>query len=68
MDKTRQKATSIKALEEILELLRITEKYTLNKNRITELALENMLIVLELEVYNKKIQTVMPKSIVPDPE
>jgi len=47
--------------------LRITEEYILDKNRTTEIALENMLTVPASEVYNKKIQAVMPKSIVLDP-
>jgi len=68
MDKTRQEATSIEALEEILGSLRITEEYILNKNKIIEIALENMLTVPVSEVHNKKMQAVMPKSMVPDPE
>jgi len=47
--------------------LRITKEYTLDKNRTTEIALENMLTVPTLEVYNKKMQAVMPKSMVLDP-
>ena len=60
--------TSIKALEEILELLKITEEYVLDKNKTTEPALlEEILTVPIPVVYNGIAQAVMLKSIVPDP-
>lgn len=63
----RPEATDIETLEEILESLRITKEYILNRNSITELALENILTMLILAVYNKNIQAVILKSIVLDP-
>ena len=42
MDRTRQEATGIEALEEILGSLRITEKDSSEKTRITEIVLSNM--------------------------
>jgi len=45
--------TSIKALEEILELLKITKRYVLDKNKTTEPAsLEEILTVPIPVVYN----------------
>ena len=48
----RQSQDGIEILEEIL---RITEDYILNKNRTTEIALEDMLIALAPVVYNETI-------------
>ena len=59
----RPEATDIETLEEILESLRITKEYILNRNSITELALENILTMLILAVYNKNIQAVILYSI-----
>ena len=42
MDRTRQEATGIETLEEILRSLRITEKDNSEKTRITEITLSNM--------------------------
>jgi len=38
MDRTRQKATSIEVLEEILKLLRISKEDTLKETRTIEIA------------------------------
>jgi len=52
-----------------LRLLRITEEYTSNENKTTELALsEEMSTVLIPAVYNGIAQIVIPKSIVLDLE
>ena len=52
-----------------MRLLRITEEYTSNENKTTELALsEEMSTVLILAVYNGIAQIVIPKSIVLDLE
>jgi len=60
---------TIEALEEILGSLRITEDNV--SNRSTELAIsetEEMLIAPVPAVYNKNVQTMTPKSMVPDLE
>jgi len=49
-----------------LVLLGITKDYALNRNRATELALEEMLIAPTLVVHNETTQAVMPKSMVLD--
>ena len=60
MDRYSQETIGIKTLEEILELLRITEEYILNRNRTTELALsKEMLTVPILAIYNEIAQTVI---------
>ena len=52
-----------------MRLLRITEEYTSNENKTTELALsEEMSTVLIPAVYNGIAQIVIPKSIVLDLE
>ena len=66
IDKHSQETTGIKILEEILVLLGITKDYALNRNRATELALEEMLIAPTLVVHNETTQAVMPKSMVLD--
>ena len=61
--------TSIEALEEILEFLKITKEYVLDKNKTTELtSLEEILTVPIPVVHNGIAQAVMLKSIVPNPE
>ena len=63
MDQQYQ-GTDIEVLKEIFELLRITNKYILDKNRTTELAtLEEMSTVSVLAVLE---QAAMLKSMVPD--
>ena len=60
---------TIEALEEILGSLRITKDNV--SNRSTELAIsetEEMLIAPVPAVYNKNVQTMTPKSMVPDLE
>jgi len=67
----RQSHDSIKALSEILRLLRITKEYVLEENRTIELVIletEEMSTAPVLAVYNRTEQTVMPKSMVPDLE
>ena len=59
--------TSIEVLEEMLELLKITEEYILDKN-IEPVSLEEIFTVLIPVVYNGIAQAVMLKSMVPDPE
>ena len=59
----------IETLEEILELLRITKEYILEKNRIIEpKSSKEMSTVFVLAIYNKTVQTVMLKSMVSDLE
>jgi len=61
----------IEILLEILELLRITEEYTLEGNKTTKPAIpkiEEMSTALALVVYSGKEQAVMSKSMVPDSE
>jgi len=61
--------TDIEALEEILELLRITEEYILDRNKIIALALSKEMSTAPVPaVYNETVQAVMPKSIVLDLE
>jgi len=57
----------IETLKEILGSLRITEEYTSDKNKTTELETpeENMLVV---SVLVETVQVVTLKSIVLDPE
>jgi len=43
VDRHSQRTTGIEVLEEILGLLRITEDYTSNRNKTTELALKEKL-------------------------
>ena len=43
MDRTKQEATGIEVLEEILGLLRITKKDDLKENTTIEITLSNML-------------------------
>ena len=62
-----QSPDTIEVLKEILGSLRITKDNMLNKS--TELAIpetKEMLTAPVLAVYNKNIQTITPKSIVPD--
>jgi len=47
--------------------LRITEEYALDRNRTTELALEDISTALVLVVYSKMRQAIMLKSMVLDP-
>jgi len=51
MDRYSQRITSIEILKEILELLKITEKYASDRNRTTKS--EKMLIVLTLVIHNE---------------
>ena len=65
---TQQNPDTIKALEEILESLRIIKDNV--SNRSTELAtskIEEMSTALAPAVYNENAQASMPKSMVPDP-
>ena len=56
--------TGIEILKEILRLLKITKEYTLDKNRTTEPAiLEEMSTA---SATTEIVQTVIPKSMVPD--
>jgi len=54
-------------IEEILELLKITEDYVLDKNKTIELASEEISAPI-LAVHNKITQAIMPKSMIPNPE
>ena len=57
----------IEVLEEILGSLRITEEYILDRNRTTEPTLsKEILTASTLAVYNKTVQVVIPKNMVPD--
>jgi len=63
-----QSPDAIKALEEILGLLRITKDKV--SNRSTELATletEEISAAPVPAVYNENVQTTTPKSMVPDP-
>ena len=64
----RQSPDIIKALEEILESLRITEENTLNINRTIEIAISETSGEMStvLAEYHKTAQAVMPKSMVLD--
>ena len=63
MNRHNQITTDIKALEEILELLRITKEYVSDINRTIELLLlEEMLTALTLAVYDATVQTVMLRA------
>ena len=67
---TTDRQDSIKALLEVLGLLRIIKEYTLEGNRTTKPVTpetKEILIVLVLVVYNRTEQAVMPKSMIPDP-
>ena len=66
-DRHSQGITGIETLEEILRSLKIIKKYILKENRTIELALEKMLIVPALAIYDETAQAVMLKSIVLDP-
>ena len=57
----------IEALEEILESLRITEEYALNRNRAIEISIDKVSIVPTPEVYNNIKYIVMLKSMILDP-
>ena len=65
-DRHSQGITGIETLEEILRSLKIIKKYILKENRTIELALEKMLIVPALAIYDETAQAVMLKSIVLD--
>ena len=70
---TTDEQDSIEALSEVLVSLRITKEYTLEGNRTTELAILEIkeistALAPVLAVYNRTEQTVMPKSMVSDPE
>ena len=65
-DRHSQGITGIETLEEILRSLKIIKKYILKENRTIELALEKMLIVSALAIYDETAQAVMLKSIVLD--
>ena len=67
---TRQSSDSIEALEEILGSLRITKEYALNRNRTIEPAIPEASEEMStaLAEYHETAQTVMPKSMVLDPE
>jgi len=67
MDRHRQKATDIEVLKEILESLKITEEYVSDGNKTIELVSKEILTAPILAVHNETAQTVIPKSIVPDP-
>ena len=43
------------------------ENYASDKNKITKLASKEISIIVILVVYNKMTQTVIPKSMIPDP-
>jgi len=62
MDRTRQEVTSIETLEEILELLRITEEDALEETRTTDIVSSNMLRVQILAA----LVIVTSKSMVSD--
>jgi len=62
MDRTRQDVTSIETLEEILELLRITEEDALEETRTTDIVSSNMLRVQILAA----LVIVTSKSMVSD--
>jgi len=50
-----------------LESLKIIEEYALDRNRTTEPTLSEEMSTAPIPVvYNKAVQTVMPKSMVPD--
>jgi len=53
MDKHRQKATDIEILEEILESLKITEEYVLDRNKTIELVSKEILTAPILVVCNE---------------
>ena len=64
MNKHSQGTTGIEVLEKILRPLKITEKYALDKNRTTEPAtLEKMLIASIPTAYNEIAQAVILKNI-----
>ena len=65
----RQSPDAIEALEEILGSLGITKDNISNKSiEPATSETEEMLTVPAPAVYNKNIQTMIPKSMVPDPE
>jgi len=69
MNRTRQNATGIETLEDILESLKIIEEDTLKETKTTEIVLSNMSRAQILVVLAENIlETVMLKSIISDPE
>ena len=56
----------IEALEEILESLRITEGYALDRNRAIEISIDKVSIVPTPEVYNNIKYIVILKSMILD--
>ena len=67
IDRHSQEITDIEVLEEILELLRITEEYASNENRTTELASLRKISTISIPtVHNKAAQAIIPKSMVLD--
>jgi len=66
MDRQNQGTTGTKALEKILGSLKITKEYALDGNKTIEPALSEEMSTAPV-VYDKMAQTVMSKSIVPDP-
>ena len=62
-----QSPDTIKALEEILRSLRITEENVSNKNTELVISETSEEISTTSAVYNKTAQAVMPKSMVSDP-
>ena len=66
---TRQKVTSIDILKEILELLKITEKNTLEETKIIQIALSNILRVQILAaLIETTLETAIPKDMILDSE
>ena len=66
---TRQKVTSIDILKEILELLKITEKNTLEETKIIQIALSNILRVQILAaLIETTLETAIPKGMILDSE
>jgi len=55
-------------LKDILESLRITEEYTLDRNRTMEITLEKMSTAPAPVVHNKTVQIIMLKNMIPDLE
>ena len=68
MDRHRQEAIDIEVLKEILGLLRITKEYASDRNKTTQILIDEVSIALAPEVYNNIKQTVIPKSIILDLE
>ena len=64
----RQSQDGIEVLEEILGSLRITQDYTLDRNRTTEIILEDMLTAPVPAVHNETAWVFILNSMVPSPE